>query len=58
MMIDSKTKWSVWGMLFGMAVVLGAGVAESAFYHKLQVVVQSDCCVRDSNSSSGCVVCE
>ena len=31
MMIDSKTKWSVWGMLFGMAVVLGAGVAFLAF---------------------------
>ena len=41
MMIDSKTKWSVWGMLFGMAVVLGAGVAFLAFLYDKITVPQS-----------------
>lgn len=31
MMIDTKTKLGVWGLLFSMAIVLGAGVAFFVF---------------------------
>ena len=31
MTANTKTTWSVWGILFGMAIVLGIGVAFLAF---------------------------
>ena len=31
MTVNTKTTWSVWGILFGMAIVLGIGVAFLAF---------------------------
>ena len=32
MTANTKTTWSVWGILFGMAIVLGIGVAFFSIY--------------------------
>ena len=35
MTANTKTTWSVWGILFGMAIVLGIGVSSIYFNQKI-----------------------